>query len=109
MPATFYFIIKSFLFLVQIWLDLRIIHTGFKTERFLNRVFWALKIRARKKYFVLEFCIFHAWRSFDTENTRFKHEILDFFLSVGGAFQSRFAACVSPFPFCPYSWVRGIW
>jgi len=31
MPATFYFIIKSFLFLVQIWLDLRIIHTRFKS------------------------------------------------------------------------------
>jgi len=48
MPATFYFIIKSFLFLVQIWLDLRIIYTRFKTERFLNLVFWVLKIRARK-------------------------------------------------------------
>jgi len=43
-----YFIIKSFLFLVQIWLDLRIIHTWLKTERFLNLVFSVLKIRARK-------------------------------------------------------------
>jgi len=24
---------------------------------------------------------------------------------VGGSFQSRFAACKSPFPFCHFSWV----
>jgi len=28
---------------------------------------------------------------------------------VGGAFQSRFAAYIYPFPFCPFSWVMGIW
>jgi len=28
---------------------------------------------------------------------------------VGGAFQSRFAACISPLPFAPFSWVTGIW
>jgi len=27
---------------------------------------------------------------------------------VGGAFQSLFAACISPFPFGPFSWVTGI-
>jgi len=28
---------------------------------------------------------------------------------VYGAFQSRFAACISPFPFGPFSWVTCIW